>query len=161
MCCQRYDPVASRPGNDPGIHWVGDRVNPEPWTLKPVTSRFTDCAVLTPTWPFAPTFAPSDNVSGVSRPEPALLGLNLQWVARDSWMLDTLGSDPGGSLNSCIYKVVQIWPGQTVTCLHTNSPGHIWTTLYLYLFIWALLPVSGALYLHFNCLCLKLTANFL
>ena len=27
------------------------------------------------------------------------------------------------------YKVVQIWPGQTVT-LHTNSPGHIWTTLY-------------------------------
>jgi hypothetical protein len=27
--------------------------------------------------------------------------------------------------------VVQIWPGQTVTCLHTNSPGHIWTTLYL------------------------------
>jgi hypothetical protein len=29
------------------------------------------------------------------------------------------------------YKVVQIWPGQTVTCLHTISPGHIWTTLYL------------------------------
>jgi hypothetical protein len=29
-----------------------------------------------------------------------------------------------------IYKVVQIWPGQTVTCLHTNSPSHIWTTLY-------------------------------
>ena len=29
-----------------------------------------------------------------------------------------------------VYKVVQIWPGQTVTCLHTNSPGHIWTTLY-------------------------------
>jgi hypothetical protein len=27
--------------------------------------------------------------------------------------------------------VVQIWPGQTVTCLHTNSPGHIWTTLYI------------------------------
>jgi hypothetical protein len=27
--------------------------------------------------------------------------------------------------------VVQIWPGQTVTCLHTNRPGHIWTTLYL------------------------------
>ena len=31
------------------------------------------------------------------------------------------------------YKVVQIWPGQTVTCLHTISPGHIWTTLYLVL----------------------------
>ena len=29
------------------------------------------------------------------------------------------------------YKVVQIWPGQTVTCLQTNSPGHIWTTLYI------------------------------
>ena len=29
------------------------------------------------------------------------------------------------------YKVVQIWPEQTMTCLHTNSPGHIWTTLYL------------------------------
>jgi hypothetical protein len=28
------------------------------------------------------------------------------------------------------YKVVQIWPGQTVTCLHTISPGDIWTTLY-------------------------------
>jgi hypothetical protein len=31
-----------------------------------------------------------------------------------------------------LYKVVQIWPGQTVTCLHTNSPGHIWTTLYVH-----------------------------
>ena len=30
------------------------------------------------------------------------------------------------------YKVFQIWPGQTVTCLHTNRPGHIWTTLYIY-----------------------------
>jgi hypothetical protein len=28
-----------------------------------------------------------------------------------------------------LYKVVQIWPGQTVTCLHTISPGRIWTTL--------------------------------
>ena len=28
------------------------------------------------------------------------------------------------------YKVVQIWPGQTVTSLHKISPGHIWTTLY-------------------------------
>jgi hypothetical protein len=32
--------------------------------------------------------------------------------------------------NIIMYKVVQIWPGQTVTCLHTNSSGHIWTTLY-------------------------------
>jgi hypothetical protein len=29
------------------------------------------------------------------------------------------------------YKVAQIWPGQIVTCLHTNSPGHIWTILYI------------------------------
>jgi hypothetical protein len=32
--------------------------------------------------------------------------------------------------DSHTYKVVQIWPGQTVTCLHTSSPCHIWTTLY-------------------------------
>ena len=31
-----------------------------------------------------------------------------------------------------IYKVVQIWPRQTVTCLHTNRPGHIWTTCYIF-----------------------------
>jgi hypothetical protein len=30
-----------------------------------------------------------------------------------------------------VYRVVQIWQGQTVTCLHTISPGHIWTTLYV------------------------------
>jgi hypothetical protein len=35
-----------------------------------------------------------------------------------------------------MYKVVQIWPGQTVTCLHTNNPGHIWTTLYIYYWYW-------------------------
>jgi hypothetical protein len=29
-----------------------------------------------------------------------------------------------------IYKVVQIWPGHTVTCSQTNRPGHICTTLY-------------------------------
>jgi hypothetical protein len=38
------------------------------------------------------------------------------------------------SLVTTLYKVVQIWPGQTVTCLHTNNPGHIWTTLYFNLF---------------------------
>jgi hypothetical protein len=27
-----------------------------------------------------------------------------------------------------LYEVVQIWSGQTVTCLHTNRPGHLWTT---------------------------------
>ena len=34
------------------------------------------------------------------------------------------------------YKVVQIWPGQTVTSLHTISPGHIWTTLYMERWKW-------------------------
>jgi hypothetical protein len=33
-------------------------------------------------------------------------------------------------VKSVMYKVVQIRPGQTVTCLHTNNPSHIWTTLY-------------------------------
>jgi hypothetical protein len=28
------------------------------------------------------------------------------------------------------YKVVQIFPGQTVSCFHTNSPRHICTTMY-------------------------------
>jgi hypothetical protein len=37
-----------------------------------------------------------------------------------------------------IYKVVQIWPGQNVTCLHTNNPGHIWTTLYHIWYIYIL-----------------------
>ena len=38
----------------------------------------------------------------------------------------------GAQKAQCVnYKVVQIWPGQTVTCLHTNRPGHIWTTLYI------------------------------
>jgi hypothetical protein len=41
-----------------------------------------------------------------------------------------------------LYKVVQIWPGQTVTCLHTNSPGHIWTTLYIRTLIMSIGTVS-------------------
>jgi hypothetical protein len=35
-----------------------------------------------------------------------------------------------GTHCKCKYKVVQIWPGQSVTYLHTNSPGHVWTILY-------------------------------
>jgi hypothetical protein len=44
----------------------------------------------------------------------------------------TFGEEDASVLQiiSIMYKVVEIWPGQTVTCLHTNSPGHIWTTLY-------------------------------
>jgi hypothetical protein len=33
------------------------------------------------------------------------------------------------------YKVVQIWPGLIAACLHTNSPCHIWTTLYMLTFV--------------------------
>jgi len=32
-----------------------------------------------------------------------------------------------------ISKVVQIWPGLMSPDLHTNSPGHIWTTLYIWI----------------------------
>jgi len=32
----------------------------------------------------------------------------------------------------CIYKVVQIWPGLFVCKSGDISPGHIWTTLYMY-----------------------------
>jgi hypothetical protein len=35
-----------------------------------------------------------------------------------------------GRGTNVMYTVVQIWQGQTVTCLHTNRLGHIWTTLY-------------------------------
>jgi hypothetical protein len=45
------------------------------------------------------------------------------------------------------YKVVQIWPGQTVTCLHTSSPGHIWTTLYV---ANKLVTESEEILVHFN-----------
>jgi hypothetical protein len=31
------------------------------------------------------------------------------------------------------YKVIQIWLEQTVTCLHTNRPGYIWTTLFVHI----------------------------
>jgi hypothetical protein len=34
-----------------------------------------------------------------------------------------------------IYKVIQIWPGLIAASLHTNSPGHIWITLYIPSFI--------------------------
>jgi hypothetical protein len=44
------------------------------------------------------------------------------------------------------YKVVQIWPGQTVTCLHTNRPGHIWSTLYMFrLHYYGSVTMSGLL----------------
>jgi hypothetical protein len=44
---------------------------------------------------------------------------------RQEWLRE------GASVLRYTYKVVQIWPEQTMTCLHTNSPGHIWTTLYI------------------------------
>ena len=45
--------------------------------------------------------------------------------------------------------MVQIWPGQTLTCLHTNSPGHIWTTLYIRLLRLALTPCCPDC--HYSC----------
>ena len=45
-------------------------------------------------------------------------------------------------IGSYLYKVVQLWPGQSVTCLHTNSPGHIWTTLYVFRTLLALFFLS-------------------
>jgi hypothetical protein len=44
--------------------------------------------------------------------------------------------------------VVQIWPGQTVTCLHTNSSGHIWTTLYIYVCVCVILITRQAKRVH-------------
>jgi hypothetical protein len=51
-----------------------------------------------------------------------ILHLDKKWVQKFSLRIE----------KKMIYKVVQIWPGQTVTCLHINRPRHIWTTLYLY-----------------------------
>jgi hypothetical protein len=52
------------------------------------------------------------------------------------------------------YKVVQIWPGQTVTCLHTNSPSHIWTTLYFWCCshkaLWLDIALSDLSPIHIN-----------
>jgi hypothetical protein len=48
------------------------------------------------------------------------------------------------------YKVVQIWPGQTVTCLHTNGPGHIWTTLY----------IKATYDKKYRCSCLALSTHY-
>jgi hypothetical protein len=42
-----------------------------------------------------------------------------------------ISKTPSRTYAPVTYKVVQIWPGHTVTCLHTNSPGHIWTTLHI------------------------------
>ena len=56
---------------------------------------------------------------------------DLTWRHLLRWNLETtLKLALCVNIISYIYKVVQIWPGQSVTCLHTNSHGHIWTTLY-------------------------------
>jgi hypothetical protein len=36
-------------------------------------------------------------------------------------------------MNVFMYKVVQIWPGWFVCKQVTVCPGHIWTTLYVYM----------------------------
>ena len=47
----------------------------------------------------------------------------------------------------CIYKVVQIWPGLMSPDLHTNSPGHIWTTLYICIYIYMYVCVCLCIYI--------------
>jgi hypothetical protein len=54
-------------------------------------------------------------------------------------VLHNVGSNPdayrcihiGWVKHSCIYKVVQIWPGLFVCKQVTACPGHIWNTLYI------------------------------
>ena len=50
------------------------------------------------------------------------------WAVNITYSLNL--SDLRRCITTGMYKVVQIWLGQTVTCLHTISPGHSWTTLY-------------------------------
>ena len=55
--------------------------------------------------------------------EPHNLILITVWHCRlCSWVSDC---------RNCMVKVVQIWPGLTAACLHTISPDHILTTLYI------------------------------
>jgi hypothetical protein len=91
--------------------------------------RFTECMQLNPT---------TETDSRLGFQEISLLLLSLKVVlllnTRPLWSrwikyIPSLLSN----ILAPKYKVVQIWPGQTVTCLHTNSPGHIWTTLYYFL----------------------------
>ena len=63
------------------------------------------------------------NKRGPARPSNSVtIDISLLGYVENTTCLNTENPD--------LYKVVQIWPGQTVTCLHTISPGHIWTTLY-------------------------------
>jgi hypothetical protein len=67
-----------------------------------------------------------------SRPTAKIAGSNVDPRGRaETEMKIIAGRRHLQSTTVAKYKVVQIWPGQTVTCLHTNSPGHIWTTLYV------------------------------
>jgi hypothetical protein len=60
---------------------------------------------------------------------PAVRDFKMQYFKHELNNKKTMPNDIRGHIYK--YKVVQIWPGQTVTNLHTISPGHIWTTLYL------------------------------
>jgi hypothetical protein len=86
------------------------------------------------------TYLMACHVSGLS-PLPVDFGFVMGKVAlREIFFSEYFSSPLSVSFHRCsafihpfvtnaIYKVVQIWPGQTVTRLHTISPGHIWTTL--------------------------------
>ena len=47
------------------------------------------------------------------------------------WKQNKISGNARVAVLNLKYKVVQIWPGQTVACLHKNRLGHIWNTLYM------------------------------
>jgi hypothetical protein len=83
---------------------------------------------------------------------PSFWILNVYYRVYNSPLYVYVEPDISSLQSLLIYKVVQIWPGQTVTCWHTNSPGHIWTTLYLpFILILSFhLPLVMERYLIFN-----------
>jgi hypothetical protein len=62
---------------------------------------------------------------------------------------------------TALYKVIQIWPGQTVTCLHTNNPGHIWTTLYILSDLRILFTIKMVTGVTEICRCRELKAKYI
>jgi hypothetical protein len=110
-------------------------------TSKDGTLVPTLCRMVIPTcWPNMPSHSgrldsiqvdAADKIIDVNQTQlklPSKTGENTPYA-----MSEHKGPPLANLINSrrVIYKVIQIWPGQTVTCLHTNSPGHIWTTLYI------------------------------
>jgi hypothetical protein len=96
------------------------------------------CVSLTTGWSLVQRSRTACDVSGWMSLGKAQL--EVAWAHEGSWAIK--GS---ACVSDCrlSYKVVQIWPGQIVTCLHTNSPGHIWTTLYFMISVQATNDFEG------------------